>query len=343
MTKILVVEDEVNIRETLSEILEVQGYQVVAAPNGLIGSIKAVKEKPDLIVCDINMPEMNGFEMLESLKVCMEEDLIPPFIFLTAMVNQKDIRRGMNLGADDYITKPFNNKDLIEAVRGKLEKRALFKQKLLTKERSKISSELHDNIQQLLVASLMGFEALNGKISALPKKDLSIFKSSIGLLRQATQDLRSFSHAIDDIEKYVDFEEKIKLFSETIHEVSGLKILTTCTIGRPIKPAIQTQLLRMIQEATSNVLKHANATETKIELSSDESGIKLIIADNGVGFDTDSLTEGTGLIHLKKRTSEMEGNLKIHSVIGKGTTIELVLKLNGKAENTSNLGLLDDV
>ncbi|MEQ8549468.1 MAG: response regulator [Cyclobacteriaceae bacterium] len=328
MKKILVVEDEANIRETLADILEVQGYHVVQAPNGLIGSIKAVKEAPDLIICDINMPEMDGFEMLESLMICMEEDLIPPFIFLTARVNQEDIRRGMNLGADDYITKPFSNKDLIEAVRVKLEKRADFQQKILSKERSKISGELHDNIQQLLVASLMGFESLNSNISALPQKDLSLFKSSIGLLRQAAQDLRSFSHAIDQSEQSVDFEKKLKLFSETIQEVSGLKMLTTCTIGTPIKPAIQTQLLRIIQEATNNVLKHAKATQTTIELLSNESEIRLLITDDGLGFDTRAITDGTGLTHLKKRTVEMDGDLKIHSALGKGTTIELLLKLN---------------
>lgn len=106
MKKILVIEDNLEVRENLEEILELYGYDVETAENGKIGVHKALEKQPDLILCDVMMPELDGFGVLNILSRKDKTNGIP-FVFLTAKSEKEDWRRGMNLGADDYITKPF--------------------------------------------------------------------------------------------------------------------------------------------------------------------------------------------------------------------------------------------
>lgn len=128
MKKILVIEDNQEVRENLVEILELSGYDVSDAENGKIGCQKAIENPPDLILCDVMMPELDGFGVLNILsKKAATNDV--PFIFLTAKAEKEDIRRGMNLGADDYITKPFYKDELLSVIEARLGKAARLKQK----------------------------------------------------------------------------------------------------------------------------------------------------------------------------------------------------------------------
>lgn len=121
MYKILIIEDEAGIREGVVEILSYEDYEVHEAENGKKGIEKAKSVNPDLILCDIMMPEMNGFEVLTELKLFEQFNQIP-FIFLTALGDRANTREGMNLGADDYLTKPFTKDELLDAITSKLEK-----------------------------------------------------------------------------------------------------------------------------------------------------------------------------------------------------------------------------
>jgi two-component system alkaline phosphatase synthesis response regulator PhoP len=326
MAKILIVEDETNIRETLRDILESQGYEVVEAKNGLIGSFKAIQDKPDLIICDINMPQMNGFEMLEVLNN-IKEDLSPPFIFLTAVVDRKDVRKGMNLGADDYITKPFMVKELTETIKAKLKKRQEVEDTLSLKERKKLSNLLHDNTQQLMMASLMGLERIKTKLDVLDPDIQSIFSTSIELLRQATTELRNYSHAISYDVLIIDIASKLKSLSDSLEASSGITFKTICAITKNMEATVQTHLYRMVQESVNNILKHAHATHVTIQLESNENSIRLLIEDDGAGFDQSVITHGFGLSSLHKRAEELDGILTITSSIGKGTSIALLIDL----------------
>src|SRR5688572_8722809 len=125
--KILLIEDNLEVRENTSEILDLAGYNVVSAPNGKAGVELAQKENPDLIICDIMMPELDGYGVLHILNK-NEDTASIPFIFLTAKTEKTDIRKGMNLGADDYLTKPFDDTDLLNAVEARLRKNALLRQ-----------------------------------------------------------------------------------------------------------------------------------------------------------------------------------------------------------------------
>lgn len=126
MSKILIIEDNPDVRENTEEILELADYEVYTAPDGKRGVEMAKQEKPDLIICDIMMPELDGFGVLRILSKNPDTASIP-FIFLTAKAEKSDMRKGMNLGADDYITKPFDEDDLLEAIETRLKKSAAFK------------------------------------------------------------------------------------------------------------------------------------------------------------------------------------------------------------------------
>ncbi len=121
MKTILVIDDNTDIRENTAEILSLAGYQTFTAENGKRGVELAGREKPDLIVCDIMMPELDGYGVLHLLKNKPETENIP-FIFLTAKTERGDFRKGMELGADDYITKPFDDIELLKAIEIRLKK-----------------------------------------------------------------------------------------------------------------------------------------------------------------------------------------------------------------------------
>lgn len=143
MVKILLVEDDSGIRETLSDILEISGYDIRTASNGKQGFDQIVEFKPELVICDVNMPELNGYELLGALNQRFSPELLPAFIFLTAKVDLKDIRNGMNLGADDYVTKPFDHNELLKIIKLRLEKRAFLS------GTHKVSSSLGSNLETI--------------------------------------------------------------------------------------------------------------------------------------------------------------------------------------------------
>ena len=128
--KILLIEDNDDIRNNTAEILELSGYGVIVAENGKRGVEQALEHVPDLIICDIMMPGLDGYGVLHAVH---KNETIKniPFIFLTAKTERGDFRKGMELGADDYITKPFNGTELLNAVDSRLKKMDLLKQELL--------------------------------------------------------------------------------------------------------------------------------------------------------------------------------------------------------------------
>ncbi len=119
--KILVIEDENPLREEIIETLQFEGFSVVGAQNGIEGVAAALDERPDLIICDITMPELDGYGVLLKLREVPQTQSVP-FIFLTARAERSFVRHGMELGADDYVTKPFSRAELLTAVKSRLER-----------------------------------------------------------------------------------------------------------------------------------------------------------------------------------------------------------------------------
>lgn len=154
MKTILLIEDNLEMRENTTEILELNGYKVIAAKNGKEGVEFAQKNKIDLIICDIMMPVLDGYGVLHLLNK-NEETSSVPFIFLTAKSERTDFRKGMEMGADDYITKPFDDIELINAIESRFKKNDI-----LRKEFSKNIEGLNDFLSE--VKSLQDFVKLSG-------------------------------------------------------------------------------------------------------------------------------------------------------------------------------------
>jgi len=150
MKKVLIIEDNPEVRENTAELLELANYEVETAENGKEGVVKAKNTKPDLIICDIMMPELDGYGVLHILSKDIETNQIP-FIFLTAKAERSDFRKGMNLGADDYLTKPFDESELLDAIESRLKKASL------------IQKDYNQNVQGIeqFMNAAKGLEGLN--------------------------------------------------------------------------------------------------------------------------------------------------------------------------------------
>jgi DNA-binding LytR/AlgR family response regulator len=125
MEKILIIEDDKTYLDNIKILLEEEDYNVIAVSNGLDGIDTAKNDTPDLIICDIMLPDIDGFSILKEFRK-REKTRFIPFIFLTAKSTMDNLRTGMNLGADDYITKPFRSEDLLMAIKTRLEKSKAF-------------------------------------------------------------------------------------------------------------------------------------------------------------------------------------------------------------------------
>ncbi|WP_299152719.1 response regulator [uncultured Christiangramia sp.] len=159
MKKLLLIEDDVTVRENTAELLELSNYNVITASNGKLGIETAKQEVPDIIICDIMMPEIDGYGVLEALSK-NPSTLNIPFIFLSAKTEHKDIRKGMDLGADDYLTKPFEEEELLSAIESRLAKVAILK--------SYIKEETQEDEEKL--------KDLNDLRELFSKQELQYFK-----------------------------------------------------------------------------------------------------------------------------------------------------------------------
>ncbi|MBK1987201.1 response regulator [Sphaerospermopsis aphanizomenoides BCCUSP55] len=223
MSLILVIEDEIQILLNLREILELSEFSVITATDGKMGLQLAKTKHPDLILCDIMMPELNGYEVLTELRREPRTANIP-LIFLTAKAERHDFRQGMDLGADDYISKPFESAEILHAVEARLERNSLLNQaylkesqktETLQQEMKKNRTELQ-NSQQL--AQIRG--KLLDKISQDLRNPLSSINMAISMLRQAKDE--------QDREKYLSIlKEAYTQELDILNEIDSLQELLT--------------------------------------------------------------------------------------------------------------------
>ena len=168
MRRLLVIDDHDDIRENIAEILSLAGYEAFTAENGKKGVEKALKEIPDLVICDIMMPELDGYGVLHLLRKNSSTENIP-FIFLTARTERGDFRKGMEMGADDYITKPFDDIELLNAIEIRLKKYDILQAKYSSDEKG-----ANDLIKDLNASGMLNMQWDNYESEDLSRK-LSLY------------------------------------------------------------------------------------------------------------------------------------------------------------------------
>jgi CheY-like chemotaxis protein len=171
--KILIIEDEAEIRETLQELLELNGHTVTVAADGTEG-IKRAQELPELILCDIGMPGLNGYQVITAVRQLPQcRDI--PFIFLTARADRNDQRQGMALGADDYITKPFTEREITEAINARISRLRPLRERvkhLLDKQRGVAVANWSHELMTPLTAVLGGLELIEDEADRIKPGEL---------------------------------------------------------------------------------------------------------------------------------------------------------------------------
>lgn len=182
---ILLIEDEFAIRETLREILELHGHTVTVASDGPEG-IALAEKRPDLILCDVGLPAMDGFEVIRAVQQLPQcRDV--PFIFLTAHASREDQRRGMALGADDYITKPFSQRDIIDAINARIRRQQPLRErveKILAARRTEIGADWSHELMTPLNGVLGGLELIEAEADTIKPGEL---KQLLGLIRAGAE------------------------------------------------------------------------------------------------------------------------------------------------------------
>ncbi|MBD2504379.1 response regulator [Anabaena azotica] len=162
MTKILVIEDQEDIRSIIKEILTAENFLVMDAENGQAGIKFLQTEIPDLIICDIAMPKVSGYEVVTWARENPTTEAIP-FIFLTAKGSQNDIRQAIELGADDYLIKPFTRADLLGAIKARLEKEEIINRQT-QKKLKKLDNELYSLMSDDLINPLNYIMSISKKL-----------------------------------------------------------------------------------------------------------------------------------------------------------------------------------
>lgn len=164
MKTILIIDDNTEIRENIAEILQLAGYNTLTAENGRRGVELAMKEKPSMIICDIMMPELDGYGVLHLLRKNPETEYIP-FIFLTAKTERTDFRKGMEMGADDFITKPFDDIELLNAIETRIKKNEILQSRYTADEKG-ASALMND----LSCGGLLNMDFSNQETEIIAKK-----------------------------------------------------------------------------------------------------------------------------------------------------------------------------
>ncbi|RAK00564.1 phospho-acceptor domain-containing protein [Larkinella arboricola] len=222
-TQILLIEDEIQIRENVATLLSLKGYEVSTAPDGREGISQAMVSPPDLILCDIMMPEMDGYQVLDTIRNNRSLATVP-FIFLTARTEEIDVRRGMVSGADDYLTKPFTLDSLLRTIESRLQREALreagLQARLEELRRSLTSVSTHEYNTPL--SGILGFTSLLlDHYQEFNEEDtlsmLSMIKASALRLKRSLDNLRF----IEELQQINPTDSSFEFFTNGISRIDA--------------------------------------------------------------------------------------------------------------------------
>lgn len=223
MTRILVIEDEVQIRANVGDILEMAGFEVAVAENGQVGLQTAREWAPDLILCDIMMPELDGYGVLAALRQG-EATATIPVIFLTAKSDHSDLRYGMELGADDYLCKPFEARQLLGAIASRLKRNAQVMQQVDTERHRSQALQRQVQSSQKQLQQTQQMEGIHSELLKRISQDLRDPLSNINLAIHMLQQVSAPS----DRDRYLQIlQEECAREIQLLNEIENLQALLT--------------------------------------------------------------------------------------------------------------------
>lgn len=356
MKRVLVIDDTPEILEVISECLTYQGLETVVARDGTSGIALAQKHPPDLIICDVNMPGLDGYSVLMALRK-IEVTATVPFIFLTGVADKIHVRRGMELGADDYLTKPFTQKELKAAVAARLEKQAE-----LQRQADRRLDELRGSLTLALPHELR--TPLNGILGLAGILIEDYANCTPNEVLATAQDIHSSAERLHHlIENFLVFAQIQLLVTERKSladgdwlPVSGRDVIPEIAMAVARRYRREADLLlelgdvafnvpgeklrKIIGESLDNAFKFsAPGKQVKVATRETEDGrSELVIEDHGRGMTAEQIAKigphiqferqlyeqqgaGLGLIISKRMTELLGGDFEVVSVPGAGTAI----------------------
>ncbi|MBD2036433.1 response regulator [Leptolyngbya sp. FACHB-321] len=363
MRKVLVIEDEQDVREIILDILEEETFYAIGAENGRVGVQLAQEMSPELIICDVMMPELDGYGVLTELRQNPATAAIP-LIFLTAKVGQDDFREGMGLGADDYLSKPFTRSDLLKAVTTRMQKQATLDQKLQQKL-SELRSSITLALPQELTGPLNAITASSRLLmdaSALMEQD-----EIVEIAENIHQSSQSLYRLVQNFLLYAQLELAEKEAPEraksarTKQIYSARAVITELALQKMQRAdreadleleledaAVQISEIRLkkiVEELLDNAIKFSQpGTLIRIVSLVKDETFALHIVDNGRGMTTEQIASmgaymqferklsdqqgfGLGLVIVKRLVELQGGVFVLESIPGQQTVVRLVLPL----------------
>lgn len=359
MVQILVIEDQKSLREEIIELLILEGYQALEAENGQIGLALAQSKQPSLILCDITMPELDGHQVLSALRQDPLTATIP-FIFLTAKVDKVDIRQGMQLGADDYLTKPFTRIELLAAIAAQLRK-----QEAIVRKTQQTINQLRDSITLALPHELHTPLSAIISISDVLIEDYG--KVPVGEAREMLELVRESAERLYGLTQNFLLQAELDLISTDVERVAVLRTKCTQNVVAIAETAVslarkanreedlkldvhngavaiaEKHLQKIAYEIIDNAFKFSSAgTPVTVTTALDTNQFWLVIRDCGRGMTPEQIThvgaymqfqrrlheqQGSGLgLSVAKRLTELYGGtLAIDSVPNQETIVRVVL------------------
>ncbi len=363
MTEILVIEDDPLNQEAISATLKHAGYQVTLAENGAFGVELARSNQPDLIICDVMMPWMGGHEVLQLLRNDSKTANIP-FIFLTAKTEYAAVRQGMNLGADDYLTKPFIAQELIEAIRTRLERRASIDKEYARRLGNLEGAVIHTLPQEIVAPlnTILGYSDLIVSDSDdIPKSQIvelvgeintsstKLFRLVENIITYARIEMRKKDIDTLNVDIRREFETEVSqdyIASIVKREAAHYRRESDVELDIPQAvcfPVFRDDLAKIIRELVDNAFKFSEpGTPVKLSARSRPGHCVLCVRNEGRGMTPGQIARigeyvqferrlqadqglGLGLAIVKGLVEIYGGELAITSTPNQHTTVQVIL------------------
>lgn len=360
MKKILVIEDEAWILDMITDVLEAEYFTVIKAENGKIGIEKALENVPHLIICDVMMPEMDGYTVLKSLRENLLTEAIP-FIFITAKATKADVREGMELGADDYLTKPFTRDELINGINTRLEKQLTIQRKTqeqLDELRSSITLSLPHELRTPLNGIIGSSNFIIEEFKELEGDEILEMVKNIQISAHRLYRLIQNFLLYADLELLSRDRDRLKLFTtgylsnpksiirevavEKARSFNRLKDLDITSENTHLK-IYEPNFKKILDELLDNAFKFSSfGTKVKVIGRLDRHFFAVDFIDFGKGMSADEISnigaykqfnrqiyeqQGSGLgLSIAKQITELHnGKLIIHSIPLQQTTVTVFI------------------